>query len=195
MKLKTKKISVDISFYFAAVLTLSMLSDKTNISCYSILSALLHETGHLLCLLFFRANPKSITLSLFGMRIVRGAKTLSYKQEIMTALSGPLVNLFLFAVFLFFGEKAMMFSAVNLALGLFNLLPVKPMDGGEVLYFSLCRFFNENTVRKISDVITVITALILFVLGVCLLIKSGYNFMLLVVSVYIVFYLYLEKKC
>ncbi len=195
MKLKTKRISVDISFYFAAVLTLSMILDKTNISCYSILSALLHETGHLLCLLFLGANPKSINLGVFGMRIVRGTKTLSYKQEIITALAGPFVNLFLFAVFLFFGEKAMMFSAVNLALGLFNLLPVKPMDGGEVLYFSLCRFFNENTVKKITEIITVITASALFVSGVYLLIKSGYNFMLLVVSVYIVFYLCLEKKC
>jgi len=194
MKFKTENISVNISFYFAAVLTLSLLLDKTNISFYSILSALLHETGHMLCLFFLKAKPKEIKFGLFGMRIVRGNKTLSYKSEVITALSGPLVNIILFAVFLY-PQKTLMFSAVNLALGLFNLLPVKPMDGGEALYYFLCSFCEENRIKRITDATTFLTVIFLTAAGVMVFVKSGYNFMLLAVSVYIVFYrLTLEKK-
>ncbi len=190
MKFNTKP-SVNISFYFAAVLTLSLLLDKTDISLYSILSALLHETGHLTSLFLFKARPKEISFGLFGMRITRGAKTLSFRQEVLTALAGPFVNIILFAVFLCC-KKTLMFSAVNLALGIFNLLPVKPMDGGEALYFFLCSFCEENRIKRITDITTVLTVIFLTAAGVIVLIKSGYNFMLLVVSVYIVIYRFIS---
>ena len=191
MKFKTENTSVNISFYFAAVLTLSMLLDKTNISFYSILSALLHETGHMLCLFFLKAKPKEIKFGLFGMRIVRGNKTLTYKNELLTALSGPLVNIILFVLFLHW-EKTLMFSAVNLALGIFNLLPVKPMDGGEALYYLLCGFYEENRIKRITDITTFMTVIFLTVTGILVLIKSEYNFMLLIVSAYIVFYRFIS---
>lgn len=191
MKFKTENTSVNISFYFAAVLTLSLLLDKTNISFCSIVSALLHETGHMLCLFSLKAKPKEIKFGLFGMRIVRGNKTLSYKNELLTALSGPLVNIMLFAVFLYW-KKTLVFSAVNLALGIFNLLPVKPMDGGEALYYFLCSYCEENKIKRITDITTFLTVIFLTVAGVFVLIKSGYNFMLLVVSVYIVFYRFIS---
>ncbi len=185
MKFNFKGVKVDLKFGFAAVLTLCLLIDKSRISVYSILSAVLHECGHLIYLITVKKLPEEICFSVFGMKITKGKNSLSYKEEITAALSGPAVNLFLFLCMLF-NRKLIVFSAVNLCLGLFNLLPAQPLDGGTALHYFLM-YRNKNSI-KIENIFTYVTAIILIISGIFVLIKSGYNFMLIVVGAYIIFY-------
>lgn len=185
MKFNIKGVNINFKFSFAAVLTLCLLIDKSRISVYSILSATLHECGHLLCFILLKKPPRELCFSVFGMKITKGKNALSCKEEITAALSGPAVNLFLFLCMLF-NRKLVVFSAVNLCLGIFNLLPAQPLDGGTALHYVLM-YRNKNN-RRIEDVFTYVTAVILIISGIFVLIKSGYNFMLIVVGVYIIIY-------
>lgn len=198
MKLQVKRAQLEISFFFAAGVTLLLILDESGTAAISLAACVLHECGHLLCLGAFGEVPQKVSLELFGMRIDRARGIhLSFSQEMAVALAGPACNLLLALVCLAVAAggntKMLTACAVNLGLAGFNLLPVEPLDGGQALYFALCRRYEEAQAKKLAGVVSVCLVVPLVVAGVALLVKSGYNFTLLVVSVYL-FLLLLFKK-
>lgn len=143
MQFKCRGVTVSIGFPFAAAVTLMFLYDTSGTAAISVCAALLHEMGHLLCLFWYGETPQLLKLGLAGMEIVRAkGQKLSFHQEIVVSLAGPLINLALFALLAALsgwseGERERMMEAamVNLMLALFNLLPVSTLDGGRALYF------------------------------------------------------------
>ncbi len=106
-------------------------------------SVLLHELGHSLVAKSQGIQVKSITLFIFGgvASIERESKTPG--EAFQVAIAGPAVSFALFG--LFFGLTqalspsgagqilALNLAQINLVLGLFNLIPGLPLDGGQVL--------------------------------------------------------------
>jgi Zn-dependent protease len=108
---------------------------------------LLHELGHALMARRFGISTHDITLYPIGgvARLERMPRAPG--AELLIALAGPAVNfaivLGLIALFLVGGDLVNSYSwvatflqqvlIVNLVLGLFNLIPAFPMDGGRVL--------------------------------------------------------------
>jgi Zn-dependent protease len=103
---------------------------------------LLHEIGHSLVALWYRIRVRSITLFMFGgvAQIEDGAPHAG--AEFLIALAGPLVNFILaficYEILPVFSGNAPLLALIkylayiNLALGLFNLIPGFPLDGGRV---------------------------------------------------------------
>ncbi len=106
-------------------------------------SVLAHELGHSFVALRQGIEVKSITLFLFG-----GLASLSKESEtpaaaFWVAIAGPAVSLLLAVILTVFGFAAHLtgplaaiiavLAAVNLSLGLFNLIPGLPLDGGNIL--------------------------------------------------------------
>lgn len=109
--------------------------------------------------------------------------TMGYGGEIICALAGPVVNLLLAFAAARLGMFA--FSGLNLAMGFFNLLPLRALDGGRVLSCATCLFFGpERAYRMITVLEFVLSALLLVCAGVVL--GLGGNVTLLVVSVWLV---------
>ncbi len=190
MTIKFKDTKIRISFFFALTVALIGIFDKTGSVFLCILTGLLHETGHLTVLLLSNEKPREICLSPFGMRIERRSEnTLSFKREILCAFAGPLVNLILF--FIFFGTY---FSKINLAIALFNLLPCEPLDGGKILENFLRIRMSFEKAEKIILIISCITVFPISVLGFIILFQSKYNFSLLFISFYIIFFIAVKKK-
>lgn len=104
-------------------------------------SVLLHELGHALAGRGFGIATRDITLYPFGgvARMQMGA--LRPLPELVVALAGPAVNLVLVVLGLLLDQAglplARELALINLGLGLFNLLPAYPMDGGRVLRAAL----------------------------------------------------------
>jgi len=107
-------------------------------------SVLLHELGHALVARSQGTPVRDITLFLFGgvSNIVDEPRTA--RDELIMALAGPLVSLALAGllglVHLLLGRisqplaaLALFLAGLNLSLGLFNLIPGFPLDGGRVL--------------------------------------------------------------
>ncbi len=110
-------------------------------------SILLHELGHSIVARRRRVPIEGIELHLFGGVAKMTAPPRSPGDEIAIAIAGPLVSLALAAAFLggafLLGAEApgwmTWIGGVNLLLGLFNLLPALPMDGGRVFRALLAR--------------------------------------------------------
>jgi Zn-dependent protease len=105
-------------------------------------SVLLHELGHSYVALRYRIPIGEITLFIFGGVAQMRREPPGPRAEFLIAIAGPLVSFVLGGVL--FGLTALtsshglvalgvLIGSVNIQLGLFNLIPGFPLDGGRVL--------------------------------------------------------------
>ena len=110
-------------------------------------SVLLHELGHSLIARRLRVPIEGIDLHLFGGVAKMAGPPRSPRDEMWIAVAGPVVSLLLGAIFsawLYLQQTAApswvpWLAGANWMLGLFNLLPALPMDGGRVFRAWLAR--------------------------------------------------------
>lgn len=98
-------------------------------------AAALHELGHCLALGLLGAPVTGLRIGIFGAELAADRRGLSYPGELAAVLAGPGANL-LCALLLTLpgGGRWAVFTGANLVLCAFNLLPVRPLDGGRALY-------------------------------------------------------------
>lgn len=146
-----------------------------------LLGAVLHELGHCLALRLLHARVTALRISVLGAEM-QIAGRLSYGGEILAAVAGPAVNLAL-ALLLGLGgrvwEGLYLFSGAQLALGLFNLLPVQPLDGGRILWHLTAWITEPYTADRVSGVAGFGMAALLTLLAAAALWMGGSPFLLL----------------
>ncbi len=110
-------------------------------------SILLHELAHSLVARREGLPVKNITLFIFGGVSALGAEPKTPGQEFRVAIVGPLVSFILAAIFGIIaflvilsdagdsppGAIVLYLAIINAAVGVFNMLPGYPLDGGRVL--------------------------------------------------------------
>ena len=189
MTFNAGKSRVSISFFFFVTVCVALVLDTTNTAVLTLCAAAVHECGHLICMLFFGERPSRIFIAPFGFCITRFSNS-SYRREMLIAFCGPLANLFAALVMLL----AMLFChakglikpiAVNVALALFNLLPIEPLDCGRAVRCFLMYKLNCVKAEKTAFIIGVVFLVPLCALGFYVLIKSKYNITLLLASIYL----------
>lgn len=175
MTFRIKSTAVEVSFWFAAVLTFLLLFTG-NSAAVCFLLCILHESGHLAAMLFFGSVPRKLELGYFGMKIVTGSRLLSPRREIIIAAAGPAVNVLLALLFVIIGRKQ--WALMSIALAVFNLMPVPMLDGGRIL---AALMHNERTVKTVG----IIFSVGLLILGAVTAVYTKRNFTLLIVSLYL----------
>ncbi len=98
-------------------------------------AAAVHELGHWAVLRALGAEVTGFRLNVLGAVLETDSRRLSYGGELAAVLAGPAGNLLAALVLTALG-KGRWPAAVggNLVLCAFNLLPVRPLDGGRALY-------------------------------------------------------------
>lgn len=197
MSFKIKGVRIEIGFPFAVAVTLMLLLDRNKTVLSALLCCVLHESGHLICLFSLSSPPKAVVLGVFGMRIDRGDDILDYRSEALCSVAGPAANFICAAAAFLCADSSNFirsFALLNVGVGVFNLLPVEPMDGAGVIRSLLLLHCDEEKTERAMNIMTAVLLLPLTVCGTALLLRSGGNFTLLAVSVYIALYLILKKR-
>ena len=147
-------------------------------------SVVAHELSHSLVALRYGIRVKAITLFMFG-----GAAHISREAprpgiELLIALAGPVCSVLLALLFLGAGYLVERFSVhaavlmswlflMNMALGIFNLIPGFPLDGGRVLRAAIWAVSgNYAAATRVATMGGYATALLLIGLGAFVFIVS-----------------------
>lgn len=189
---------VKISFFFFVTISFALVLDTTDTAVLTLFAAIIHESGHLVCMLVCGERPSKILLAPFGMSISRFSGC-SYRKEICISLAGPLANLLvaalLFAVSCICDVSGLAKAvAVNIALAVFNLLPIEPLDCGRAIKCRLMCSMNPAKADRVVFAVGVVCLVPLACFGFYVLIKSRYNITLLLASIYLSFTLLKRRE-
>ncbi len=181
-------VRVEVSVPFTVILAFLLINDQTGLMSASLFAVLFHELGHLFAMLFYRLQPQSIKLSSAGI-LICGSAFCTAKENIIISLFGPFVNLLLTFVFWVLANVLgstlfLYFAAVQFLVGFINILPIKGLDGGSVLYCILSRFKNVNA-DLVCNVTSLILSCVMLTVGVAVAVKNVANPSLFLLSIYL----------
>ena len=197
MKFKLFGTEIYISFLFFAMITVMIVFDKTGLIVPTLFSVICHEAGHLFCMWAMGNTPKRIKLIPASVQITDSI-TSRYKTDNIVSLCGPLVNILLFLVFyinysIWGNITTLIFAFLNLILGLFNLLPVKGLDGGRILHNIIAQKRDIARADLILKFSGLLFSVVLIILALILHIKGKLNLSIYILGIYFLV-LSLSKK-
>lgn len=135
------------------------------------LTAVIHELGHAFVSEGLGYSLNRIVLMPYGALISGDIDNLSYKDECLISLGGPLLNLgigTLFVAIWWFFPQTYAYTDIavfaNFSLAIINLIPSYPLDGGRFLLATLSCFFKRKTARIITKAVGLFLSLLMLAL-------------------------------
>ena len=181
---------VEISGGALLILALLYYLDRDNILLWVLASSLLHEAGHWWAIRWLGGEVQALRLSCAGAELsLSPGKPLPPGRMVLAALAGPAVNFLLAFVSIRLArhgaQSLYLFAGINLGLGLFNLLPVRWLDGGRALENVLELLGLWELGECLSDICSRLVVCLLLLGGFLLLWESeGKNFTLLIAGLW-----------
>lgn len=146
-------MSIKIDLMIAFFIILFCITSQIEIYLILLFFAIIHEIGHLIAGIFLGFKPKEIQINIAGVkvefkpkieeynkRILKGS-SLSLKRAII-AMAGPITNFLIITIMQIISiiNPKFMISNIginviyaNFLIGIFNLIPIYPLDGGRIL--------------------------------------------------------------
>ncbi len=166
-----------------------------------VLAALMiHEISHILASRLLGYQVSQLTLNIFG-----GCLTIdplfeaNPNAETIIAVAGPAVN-FLMAMgvaylsFLGFRHEYLEYwQQLNLGIGLVNMLPAYPLDGGRIVHAWLMKISGLKTAARVSRGITLGVALFFLISGSIRFFLNTAGFTLMILGLFILIQLWCGK--
>lgn len=191
-----------INILFFPLLAASILGKYFFAFSAAFLCAILHEFSHVFVAWRLGVGISYIEVLPFGICARLKADIIKNPvREIFIALAGPLTNIVISAIALFFQYKTLINSEIlnyfiicNISMAVVNLLPCLPLDGGRIMRAYLTiksgAVFAYNFCIKLSRVV------VLIIIGVAfyLLLTSSFNFSLIIIGAFLLGNLCLEQR-
>ena len=189
MKFKIFNCVIKINFSFLLLITLAMYLNK-KIILLLIISAVIHEIGHILAILLVKSSINEINISAFNFEIKKDIE--NNNKLFLVLIAGPICNLFVFLLLFilrdisFSNNTLKIFFINNLFLFFINILPIYDLDGGQILYYFLTKKLDIVKSNNILKILSLTFSFILLASGVYVLTNSHYNYSLLFLSLYLI---------
>lgn len=174
-------MNIKISIKIFALLVLFYITKQIEIYAMFMIFTMIHEGAHLLCGVLLGLKPQSLRIMPLGLCIQFRTKPEDYNQKVkrgnrlvikklIIALAGPIIN-FMIAI-LFYIQNIHIFNIsseyiiyVNLLIGIFNLLPIYPLDGGRILKNGICIYEGKAKAAKYTNMISNIVLILITAIG------------------------------
>ena len=164
LKIQNNRPSDDMTGYSFLLLVIvsNILTSGSFWPMINISAALIHESGHLLAMMFLGMPITKLRFCGWGLRIKQNT-VVSYRQELVVAMAGPLINVIVgtvLSLILFWIDSAILriFALSNFLYALLNVLPIPPLDGDKIfgkilcLYFSYIKHFIYYKVNRLGEI-------------------------------------------
>ena len=190
-------MKIEINLKIILVLIFLFMFDNINTYLIFLFFILIHEFAHLLVGISIGGIPKKMIISVFGVSIefYSYGKNKAINKLLFFSI-GPLINLIIGILCYKVMEESDLKSLIvstNMAIGIFNLLPILPLDGGKILKEIFRILFGFEISNKITIFVSK-TFLIIASLIYSVLIIQIKNIMILFLLIYL-WYLYaIEEK-
>lgn len=125
-----------------------------------IVSLAVHELSHIVCLKLYGGRVIAFSSGGLGFRIRYAPGNLPARARIVIDSAGAASNLALAVLGLLFGGYR--FAGVNIVLATFNLLPVRGLDGGELLLSGLASILEPGISWRVLHAVSTVTAALLW---------------------------------
>ena len=138
----------------------------------------------------FSINPLGVAVEFY---MYKGKKSL---RKIATYLAGPMMNFILAIVFVSISMNEILKMKIiytNLLLGIFNLIPIMPLDGGKILKEILVKKIGNKEATIFMNKLTQ-AILLIFTLLYSIAILKIKNFAIFLLILYLWYLKYLEDK-
>lgn len=164
-------MSIKIDLKIFIFILLFIITNQIEIYALVMFFAIIHELGHLLAGVSLGFKPKSINIIPFGLQVefkvyvedynkkIKKGNELCLKRAII-AMAGPITNLFIILICMVCqipNSENVIYA--NILIGIFNLIPIYPLDGGRVIKEILNIFVglkNSYTYIKLISNVTII---------------------------------------
>lgn len=166
---KIAKININFSFFL--LFLWFVISNNFRGFFLFLFSLIIHEFGHFFIAKKLGYELRNCSISAYGISLNYNEKIFHPKDEFLIAIAGPIANFISAGLCICFWwiipdfyNISHAFVSQSLALGLFNLLPCYPMDGGRAFASIFSEFFLQKKAKKITFLINIVTSIIFFIL-------------------------------
>ncbi|QZY56611.1 M50 family metallopeptidase [Crassaminicella profunda] len=168
----------------------------------SFLVVLLHEGAHIFTAKLLGYRIEKVEIFPFGgVAAIEENLVMNPKHEILIAASGPVFNFIMvfigyniFNRFYLTVDGFVFFVHSNLIIGLFNLLPVIPLDGGRIVRAYLAYLIGFKQSTKTVVILSKVISIFLFIWG-CYMIKfNKLNSYLLLLAIFLYIAAHKEQR-
>lgn len=163
------KTDIKTDFWTCVLAALILLTLPLKWLLAAVLAAAFHELGHLTILYLLCVPVTEFRVGSFGAYIETGP--LTRRQEMLCASAGPAASLCLLLLCRWLPRVAIC-GGVQ---GLYNLIPVYPMDGGRILKCALAAAFSQERTEAVCRVVELSFAALLLILltAVAIVLRLG----------------------
>ncbi len=201
------KIRIHLKIFIFILIFL--ITNQIKIYGILMLFALIHELGHMLVGILLGFKPTKLEVMPYGVSVAFDVKYEDYNKKIrkgnmlaikklIIALAGPLTNFIITVIFLtsnirFFGIERELVIYANILIGIFNLIPIYPLDGGRVIKNILHILVGLQASYEYTNQISKITICLLT--GICsIAILYIRNIALLLILAYLWYLIIIENR-
>ena len=154
MKVRVKNFPIYISADILIPVILFTVIGKVEVFFTALFFSFFHELCHLMAARILKYSPEKITVNMFGEVLHLKEVCILPEHEILIHLSGPVFNLLAALVFFILYSEGVIgwygnIVVINSVLGIYNLLPFYPLDGGKMVFVYLKYFMEEETALRL----------------------------------------------
>ncbi|MDF2547060.1 MAG: hypothetical protein K0R93_1958 [Anaerosolibacter sp.] len=171
--IKIAGIEIKINYLLCFTFIIFFIFGYIENAIISFIIVFLHELSHTIVAKILGYHIHDIEIFPFGgVARVEELISINPKDEIFIAVAGPIANLLMAFIgyYMYYGlsiqnERIVFFVFSNVMIGIFNLIPILPLDGGRIIRAYLAYFIGFKKATKIIVNISKLCSVAIFLLG------------------------------